>query len=122
MTELAIEINNLHKTYQKSKKSPAKTALSGVDLKIKKGSFFGLLGPNGAGKTTFFKILVGKLDLDEGEIVRRQSIRIGYLEQESNEAFQATTGRDSAPTALHHAQNAVSAGTYSMPDSHVLKN
>jgi ABC-type lipoprotein export system ATPase subunit len=37
MSEFAIEINNLSKTYQKSKKSPAKEALKEVNLQIKKG-------------------------------------------------------------------------------------
>jgi len=55
----AIEINGLTKTYKKSKKSPAKEALKGVDLIIPRGSIFGLLGPNGAGKSTLINILAG---------------------------------------------------------------
>jgi len=39
----AIEIKSLTKTYAKSKKAPAKTALKGVDLTIPRGSIFGLL-------------------------------------------------------------------------------
>lgn len=68
MTEFAIEINNLQKTYKKSKRSPEKKALLGVDLKIKKGSFFGLLGPNGAGKSTIINILAGLVTKTEGEV------------------------------------------------------
>jgi ABC-2 type transport system ATP-binding protein len=49
----AIEIDALEKSYGDVK------ALSGVDLTVPEGSFFGLLGPNGAGKTTFINILVG---------------------------------------------------------------
>ncbi len=55
----AIEISGLTKTYGKSKKSPAKLALKGVDLTIPRGSMFGLLGPNGAGKSTLINILAG---------------------------------------------------------------
>jgi ABC-2 type transport system ATP-binding protein len=55
----AIEIKGLHKTYKKSRKSPAKTALKGVDLVVPRGSIFGLLGPNGAGKSTLINILAG---------------------------------------------------------------
>ncbi len=55
----AIEVHGLEKTYAGTKKSPAKTALRGVDLVIPRGSMFGLLGPNGAGKSTLINILSG---------------------------------------------------------------
>ncbi len=58
MSEFALEIKGLKKTYQ-SKKSGDKEALQSIDLKIKKGSFFGLLGPNGAGKSTIINIIAG---------------------------------------------------------------
>ena len=49
---LAIEIQNLNKTY-----ADGKLALSDICLNIPKGSFYGLLGANGAGKSTIINIL-----------------------------------------------------------------
>ena len=57
----AIEISSLKKTYDTGDK-----ALKGIDLNIKKGSFFGLLGPNGAGKTTTIGILTGLVNKTSG--------------------------------------------------------
>ena len=59
-----IEIKNVTKIYP-GQKSPA---LSGLNLTIESGEFFGLLGPNGAGKTTTIKLLATLLIPNEGEI------------------------------------------------------
>lgn len=68
MTNYAIEIKGLNKTYAAKKKSPAKVALQNIDLQIKKGSFFGLLGPNGAGKSTIINILAGLVNKTSGQV------------------------------------------------------
>jgi ABC-2 type transport system ATP-binding protein len=49
--ELAIEASGLAKSYR------GVPALSGIDLRVPRGSVFALLGPNGAGKTTAVRIL-----------------------------------------------------------------
>lgn len=59
MTDNAIEISDLKKTYKASGKAPEKSALHGVSLNISKGSIYGLLGPNGAGKSTLINIMAG---------------------------------------------------------------
>ena len=60
MLNLAIEIKDLEKSYNKT------PALKGVNINISKGEFFGLLGPNGAGKTTTINILTGLVFKDQG--------------------------------------------------------
>ena len=64
----AIEVRGLKKTYAGNKKSPAKTALRGVDLTVPRGSMFGLLGPNGAGKSTLINIIAGVVNKSEGTV------------------------------------------------------
>jgi ABC-2 type transport system ATP-binding protein len=48
------------------KRFDTKVAVSGVDLDVPAGSFYGLLGPNGAGKTTTLSMAVGLLRPDGG--------------------------------------------------------
>jgi ABC-2 type transport system ATP-binding protein len=44
------------------------TAVAGVDLEVRAGSFFGIVGPNGAGKTTTLSMITGLLRPDSGNI------------------------------------------------------
>ena len=48
-------------TYGLTKRYGSYEALTGLDLKVKDGEFYGFLGPNGAGKTTTVKIMAGLL-------------------------------------------------------------
>ena len=48
MTEAAIAITNLCKTYAPVGTAEPKRALDGVTFDVPRGQIFGLLGPNGA--------------------------------------------------------------------------
>jgi len=54
----------------------------GVSFGLEKGQKIGLVAKNGAGKSTLFKILMEKEIQDEGRVVYRDGLRIGWLEQE----------------------------------------
>jgi len=56
--------------------------LKSISLAIYKGDKIGLIGPNGVGKTTLFKILLGQLDYDQGEIRLGHNVFPGYFDQE----------------------------------------
>jgi ATP-binding cassette subfamily F protein 3 len=60
-----------------------KQLFSEAFLSVNADEHIGVIGPNGAGKTTLFKILAQLESLDEGQLIRSQSLRLGYLKQES---------------------------------------
>jgi ABC-2 type transport system ATP-binding protein len=60
--ELAVAVRGLFKRFGQV------PAVNGVDLDVRRGSFFGLVGPNGAGKTTTLAMITGLLRPDAGEI------------------------------------------------------
>ncbi|WP_411816952.1 ABC transporter ATP-binding protein [Hyphococcus sp. DH-69] len=66
--EYAIAARGVRKVYGGTGKAPAKEALKGVDILVKRGSIFGLLGPNGAGKSTFINILAGLVNKTAGDV------------------------------------------------------
>jgi len=90
MTDTAIEIEGLRKTYGKA----GTEALKVVDLAIPTGSIFGLLGPNGAGKSTLINILAGLVIKTAGRVKiwgfdqdvnpRQSRAAIGVMPQELN--------------------------------------
>ncbi|WP_136162306.1 ABC transporter ATP-binding protein [Sphingomonas flavalba] len=63
MTDAAIRIQSLSKTY-----ADGKQALKAVDLDVPRGQIFGLLGPNGAGKSTLINILAGLVTKTAGNV------------------------------------------------------
>ncbi len=55
-----------------------------ASLSINNGEHLGVVGLNGAGKTTFINIIAGKLSQDDGEVLRQQNMRWGYLDQHAD--------------------------------------
>jgi ABC-2 type transport system ATP-binding protein len=62
------------------KKFGSTTAVDGIDLEVRQGSFYGIVGPNGAGKTTTLSMVTGLLRPDSG------AISIGGLDVWANPA------------------------------------
>lgn len=52
-----------------------------ISFGVAEGQRIGLIAKNGSGKTTLLNILAGKEGYDEGSIVFRRDLKVGYLEQ-----------------------------------------
>lgn len=85
-----LDVRNLQKWYGK------RQVVRGVDFTVDAGEVVGLLGPNGAGKTTSFRMTIGLIDADDGQVVfqeknitrlpmyQRARAGMGYLAQDSS--------------------------------------
>ena len=55
--------------------------LTNVTFRVNKGDRVGIVGPNGSGKSTLFKIILGELSTDSGELIIEQNPRTGWTRQ-----------------------------------------
>ncbi len=93
---MILRTENLVKVFKKRR------VVNGVSIRIKQGQIVGLLGPNGAGKTTTFRMVVGLLKPQRGDIFlddkkittypmyKRARLGLNYLPQEPS-IFQKMT-------------------------------
>src|SRR5438046_9680069 len=56
--------------------------LDHVEFQIEPGELVCLLGRNGTGKTSLFRVIMGAVPPDEGEVWCHETLRIAHLEQE----------------------------------------
>jgi ABC-type multidrug transport system ATPase subunit len=85
MTELAIDVHGLCKSFGRNK------VVHGLDLVVPEGEICGFLGGNGSGKTTTIRLLCGLLKPDAGggtclgfDLIRQSAeirLAIGYMTQ-----------------------------------------
>src|SRR4051795_4408293 len=85
-----LQVRGLEKWYGR------RQVVNGVDYEVERGEVVGLLGPNGAGKTTSFRMTIGLIDSDGGQVLfdgrdvsrlpmfKRAQAGMGYLAQDSS--------------------------------------
>lgn len=58
-----------------------KSILENINFTLSEGERVGFIGANGEGKTTLIKLMAGALYPDEGRILKKSGLKIGWLEQ-----------------------------------------
>lgn len=102
--EQVLVVDSISKVYKNGLfKSRDTLALSNLSFAANTGELVGIIGHNGAGKTTLFRILVGILESDSGNIefvsdgviVKGSRIRkiVGYVPSDERSFFWRLTGR-----------------------------
>ena len=66
--------------------------LDGARFSMQTGERVGLIGRNGTGKSTLLKVIAGSIQLDDGDLQRRDGLRIAFVEQEPLLPPAATIG------------------------------
>ncbi|MCU4746141.1 ribosomal protection-like ABC-F family protein [Streptomyces sp. G-5] len=73
-----------------SKSFDGRTVLDSVTCSLTPGERTGIIGENGSGKSTLLRLLAGREQPDEGEIVVRAAGGVGYLAQDERPAPRST--------------------------------
>lgn len=70
-----LSAENITKSYSEKK------LFNNINLGINDGDKIGVIGINGTGKSTLLKVIAGAEEVDEGRIIRSNSLHIEYLPQ-----------------------------------------
>jgi len=85
-------LQNIEKTFGR------RVLFDQLNFNIERGERVGLIGVNGSGKTSLFKLIVGELTADAGNVALAQGVRVGYLRQDPS--FSEDTVIDEAERAF----------------------
>ncbi|MGH7442844.1 MAG: ATP-binding cassette domain-containing protein, partial [bacterium] len=100
---ILLSIQDLSKTYG------PRPLFDGLSFGLSDGERAGLIGPNGSGKSTLMRILSGADEPDQGKVVARRGLRLGFLAQ--NDIFAGRT-----ESALDALQNSFDQGHWDEPE------
>ncbi|MBT3437770.1 MAG: ATP-binding cassette domain-containing protein [Oceanospirillaceae bacterium] len=82
--------------------------IEAADLTLHSGQRYGLVGRNGAGKTSLFKLLLGQLQLDSGQLTWPPTMRMAHMAQELGGVKRTTLDHVlDGDRALRQAESAI---------------
>ena len=84
MSQQVITVKGISVSYEK------KRVLTNIFLNIVSGNIYGVVGPNGAGKSTLFKVILGLIEANTGEVIfngktlKEQRKKVVYVPQKND--------------------------------------
>ncbi len=87
-----IQLNNISKSFA------TKELFSDINFRLNSKDRVGLVGRNGSGKSTLFKLILGEIEPDSGEVLIPKNYKIGALSQHLH--FSQKTIRDEVSLVL----------------------
>jgi ATP-binding cassette ChvD family protein len=100
-----IEFKGVSKAYGE------RLLIDDLSFKIPPGAIVGVIGPNGAGKSTLFRMIIGKEQPDQGEIVIGHTVKLAYVDQ-SRDALDADKN---VFQAISDGADMITVGKYTTP-------
>ena len=82
--QIILDIKNLSFSYEKEK------VLENINLIVEQNDFLAIIGPNGGGKSTLLKLILGLVELQNGELTifsqkpSKSLSKVGYVPQNTN--------------------------------------
>ena len=108
--ESYLQVENLSKSWGYD------TLFQHVTFGVNEGEKIGLIAKNGSGKSTLLSIIAGEADQDDGTVIFRNGLRVGYLKQMPTFDGSRTvidtclTGDDARSIAVKHYEEAIKHG------------
>ncbi len=90
-----LELKGVSKAYGE------KRLFTDFSYEFSRGDRVGIVGPNGAGKSSLLDLLAGRLESDAGKVVRGDTLRVAYFDQDSSSLDPLMTVLD---TVREHAE------------------
>ncbi|MFH1620066.1 MAG: ABC-F family ATP-binding cassette domain-containing protein [bacterium] len=75
------------------------TLFEDASLQINEADRYALVGPNGAGKSTLFRMLLGEIEPDSGELQMKKGVTAGYMPQETAPISEKTVLEETLATS-----------------------
>jgi sulfate-transporting ATPase len=100
--EQVIEVDGLKKSFGET------LLFEDLSFSLPPGGIVGVIGPNGAGKTTLFRMLVGQIEADAGEIRVGATVELAYVDQSRDSLDDSK----SVWEEISHGQDILRVGTY----------